>query len=173
MPRFCSQRGATWQLLKAQSEWVLKCALKLLSGVNAWSYWLHLYVFLQSEFSNVVSNGMPDLMHSCIGCICMICLQSEFSSEAPNKTFEKLQNRIGYICMIFLWSEFSNVPSKRLYVQMQSCICCTHFPFLFVPSLYHHFGFRKQKWQFWREVVDCFTHIVRHQIWLKLLLSKV
>ena len=65
--------------------------------------------FLQSESSNVPSNGLPEQMHSRIGCICTIFLQSEFSNVSSNRLPDRMQNHTGCICLSFLHCVFSNV----------------------------------------------------------------
>ena len=69
--------------------------------------------FLQSEFSSVSSNVLPEQMQSRIGCICRIFFQSGFLNVSSKFLPEQLHSCIGYICVIFLRSEFSNVSSNR------------------------------------------------------------
>ena len=51
---------------------VFKCVLKLPVINDAKSHWLHFFYFFHCEFSNVSSNGLPEKMHSHIGCIYLI-----------------------------------------------------------------------------------------------------
>ena len=60
------------------------CLLKLSAWTDAKSHWLHLYAFLQSEFSNVSSNCLPVQMQSRIGCICML-FQMSPQIVCPNR----------------------------------------------------------------------------------------
>ena len=46
--------------------------------MDAKSHWLHLYVFIQSEFSDVSSNRLLEQMQSRIDCICVVSPQNEF-----------------------------------------------------------------------------------------------
>ena len=87
-------------------------------------------IFLQSEFSSVSSNCLPQQMHIRIGCIWTIFHLSEFSNVSTNCLHEQLQKHIGCTCMIFLQNAFSYVSLIFLPDQRHShtgCICL-NFP---------------------------------------------
>ena len=87
-------------------------------------------ICFRSEISNVSSNCQLEQMQSRIGCIGLIFLKSGFSKVFSNCLPELIHSHIGCILTIFLQSEFSNVASKRLPQQMQSRIGYICFIFL-------------------------------------------
>ena len=72
------------------------------------------------------SNGLPERMHSHIGCICLVFLRYVFSNVSSNCLHQRMRIHIGCICLTFLHCGFSNVPSNCLHLRMQNhtgCIC--------------------------------------------------
>ena len=80
------------------------------------------FTFLQCAFSNVSSNGLPEIIHGYIGCACLIFLHCGFTNVSPNCLFERIHCHIACNCLTYLHSEFLSVNSKRLLNRMQSRI---------------------------------------------------
>ena len=59
--------------------------------------------FYHRVFSNVSSNGLPEMMHSHIGYICVTFLQCAFSNVSSNCLPERMHNHIGCI-FLTSWS---------------------------------------------------------------------
>ena len=79
---------------------------------------LYSATFYHCVFSNVSSNGLPEMMHSHIGCICLVFLHCAFSNVSSNCLPEQMHNHIGCICLAFLHCGFSNVSSNDLLGRM-------------------------------------------------------
>ena len=83
----CFLKSPAWIDAKLQMVAFVRffnCLLKLSAWTDAKSHWLHLYAFLQSEFSNLSSNCLQVQMQSHIGCICML-FQMSLQIVCPNR----------------------------------------------------------------------------------------
>ena len=69
---------------------------------------------LHSVYSNVSSNGLPERMHTHIGCICSTFLHCVFSNVSSNGLPQKMQSHTGYVCLAFVHCAFSYVSSTCL-----------------------------------------------------------
>ena len=62
---------------------------------------IFVFIFPQSELSNVSSDCLPKQMQSHIVCTCATFLQCEFSNDLSNCMLELMQSHIGCICTTF------------------------------------------------------------------------
>ena len=85
---------------------------------------------LRRAFSNVSSNGLPEMMQRDTTCICLAFPHCVFSNVSLKRLFEKMQSHIGCICLTFLRCGFSNVSSNGLPERMYSHIGCICLSFL-------------------------------------------
>ena len=85
---------------------------------------------LHSVYSNVSSNGLPERMHTHIGCICSTFLHCVFSNVSSNGFPERMHTHIGCICLAFLHCVFSNEPSNSPPMKTHSRIGCICLIFL-------------------------------------------
>ena len=93
------------------------------NNLNCCCIWLHLH----NVSSNVSAMYLDQIMHNPTGCIiCLAFLHCGFSNGLP----ERMHSHIGCICLTFPDCVFLNVPSKRLNRRMQSYIGCICLIFL-------------------------------------------
>ena len=93
--------------------------------------------FYHRVFSNVSSNGLPEMMHSHIGYIYLVFLHCVFSYVYSNNLDQSMHSHTGSICLTFLHCAFSNVSSDHLPRRMYShigCICLTGIVSLFLQN---------------------------------------
>ena len=90
---------------KVSSSWVQG------TGHMNWSF---LYAMCDriNMILDVSSNGLPQRMHSHIGCICLAFLHCAFSNVSSSGLLEMRHSRIGCICVTFLlhyWFSQGNI----------------------------------------------------------------
>ena len=85
--------------------------------------------FHHCVFSNVFSNGMPEMMQSHSGCICMTFRHCVLSNVSSNYLPEQMQSHTGCICSAFLHCVFSNASSNCLCKRMNNCTGCIYLTF--------------------------------------------
>ena len=102
------------------------------NNLNCCCIWLHLH----NVSSNVSAMYLDQIMHNPTGCIiCLAFLHCGFSNGLP----ERMHSHIGCICLVFLHCESLNVSSVHLYQRIHFHSGCTCLNFLHCFFLLFHF----------------------------------